>query len=176
MGTRRAPGGGRKRKPTVLKLLEGTYRKDRANPNEAAPRPSLLRPPPVLRGEARVEWVRLARELFHLGLLTKVDRAALAIHCADWGNLCRAVRDIEERGAVLQTFETVTDPQGVEHQVLVAERLNPYLRVYRQAKEGVLRTAAEFGMTPAARSKVTAAGPADGSKPAEDFSRFFRKA
>jgi phage terminase small subunit len=36
--------------------------------------------PRHLSREAKVEWRRITRELKHLGLLTKIDRAALAIY------------------------------------------------------------------------------------------------
>ena len=49
------------RKPTSMKLLEGTYRRDRANPAE--PKPDVgAEPPPWLPadGPARDAWHRLA--------------------------------------------------------------------------------------------------------------------
>jgi Phage terminase, small subunit len=81
-------------KPTALKLLEGTVRKDRANPAE--PRPTVgAVPPPFLpsRGAARVAWNRLAPMLERLRVLTEADADALALGCLALSEYLAARRD-----------------------------------------------------------------------------------
>jgi phage terminase small subunit len=70
--------GGHNRKPTSLKILEGTYRRDRANPLEPQPPTGIPKPPKWLRKEARGYWRAHARALKSMGVLTLVDGQALA--------------------------------------------------------------------------------------------------
>jgi len=65
----------RPRKPKQLKIVQGTYRKDRANPHEPKPQPRIPSCPWELCDTAKKEWRRLAPELHQLGLLTALDRA-----------------------------------------------------------------------------------------------------
>ena len=52
---------GRPKKPTNLKVLHGTYRKDRENPNEVFPDPAAdIQAPEWLPKEARDKWSELA--------------------------------------------------------------------------------------------------------------------
>jgi|GEM_PF-3314011 len=46
----------RKPKPSGLKLVTGTDRADRANPDEPQPDAACPKPPDHLGNEARVEW------------------------------------------------------------------------------------------------------------------------
>ncbi|MFR0876275.1 MAG: phage terminase small subunit P27 family [Bilophila wadsworthia] len=69
---------GRKPLPTHLKMVRGTLQKCRMNPDEPTPAPEIPDAPPHLSPEAREEWERLALELYELGILSTIDRAALA--------------------------------------------------------------------------------------------------
>src|SRR5215207_9991518 len=73
--------GGRPSKPTPLKILQGTFRKDRANPAEPKVALSSLRPPPHLDADAKKQWRSFAKELLDMGVLATVDRTALARYC-----------------------------------------------------------------------------------------------
>ena len=75
---------GAKPKPTKLKALSGTLRSDRLNPHEPETRPAVPRCPEHLGPEAKREWRRLAPQLARMGLLCKIDRAALALFCQAW--------------------------------------------------------------------------------------------
>ena len=72
---------GRKPLPTHLKMVRGTLQKCRMNPDEPTPDPEIPDAPPHLSPEAREEWERLALELYELGILSTIDRAALAAYC-----------------------------------------------------------------------------------------------
>lgn len=71
---------GRKPKPTHLKLVTGNPGKRALNENEPKPPPSLPSPPSHLDEEARLEWERLSEQLYALGCLSEIDRAALAAY------------------------------------------------------------------------------------------------
>jgi len=73
-------------KPTALKLFAGTFRKDRAPKREPKPAQTkgFPKPPSFLGQIAKQEWRRVVPELHKLGILTKVDRAALAAYCESY--------------------------------------------------------------------------------------------
>jgi phage terminase small subunit len=116
--------GGRPRKPTALKLIEGTFRKDRANPEE--PQPDLVSgmpaPPRKLKAEAMREWNRVAGELSKMRVLAVDELSVLATYC----NLHAAIVKAENRDELL--------PAG-------------YYAQYR----GLIDS---FGLTPSSRAKV----------------------
>jgi len=100
-------------------------------------------PPAYLHDEfGREEWTRLAPGLFALGLLTDFDITAFAIHCANYGRWRRCEQMLSEA--------MERDPAAA--QILAG----PLLKITSAAARDVLRTAAEFGFTPSARSRVTA--------------------
>lgn len=72
---------GPKPKPTKLKLLTGTARTHRLNPHE--PQPDAAQPdaPEHLTDVAREEWDRVVVDLMALGIMTHLDRGALAAYC-----------------------------------------------------------------------------------------------
>ena len=80
---------GRSPKPTQLKMLQGTYRPDRANPGEIFPdAPNDLSPPEWLSERAQEKWNEIAPILGSNGLLTECDLDTLAL-------LLRHVRELE---------------------------------------------------------------------------------
>ena len=72
------------KKPTSLKLIQGTFRSDRALAHEVKPDTVIPPVPAHLTDEAKVEWGRISQELYQLGLLSNIDRAALAMYCQSW--------------------------------------------------------------------------------------------
>lgn len=70
--------------PTQLKILKGNPGKRPLNTAEPQPRREPPTCPLWLLPEAKREWRRIVPELSRLGLLTVVDRAALAAYCQSW--------------------------------------------------------------------------------------------
>ena len=104
-----------------------------------------------------MEWNRITKQLMALGLLTEVDRAALAAYCQCWARWVlaeEAMRDPEHK------MMTLTD-SGYPV-------VTPWIGVANNAMKQMLRYLTEFGMTPASRSKVTSASD-DEDDPYEDF-------
>lgn len=136
MGTR-----GPRPKPTNMKLLQGTYRADRASSNEPAPPPAVPSCPSFLKGEARREWKRISKDLATLGLLTRIDRAALAGYCTAWETYVESDKEVRLNG------RTTTTDKGnlVQH---------PELANRNRALEMMKAFLAEFGMTPASRTRI----------------------
>jgi P27 family predicted phage terminase small subunit len=150
-------------KPTAAKLLTGTFRKDRAIPNE--PQPEVVAPscPPHLSGLAKKEWKRLVPELLALGLLTKIDRAALAAYCQCWARWVEAEEKLKVEGLTIKT------PSGFEQPsawLTIANKALALLRAY----------AAEFGLSPATRARVSAAEPPKRDNPFNALDRYLEQA
>ncbi len=93
---------GRKPKPTRLKLIEGNPGKRPLNPSE--PRPALIIPtcPSHLNPSAKAEWKRLAHEMHALGIISNLDRGALAAYCQAYGRWVEAERKLKETPALLK--------------------------------------------------------------------------
>jgi P27 family predicted phage terminase small subunit len=136
---------GRKPKPTALKVLSGNPGK-RPLPTEPELVRAIPRCPRHLDGEARREWRRIAGELYEAGLLTRVDRAALAAYCQAWARWVEAEEKVRELGAVVKT------PTGCLMQ-------NPWLGVANRALDEMRRFLVEFGMTPSSRTRVKVESP-----------------
>lgn len=155
---------GPKPQPGTLHLLKG-------NPSKKAigallddvVRPDVELPecPAHLQGEARAEWDRIGPHLVQLGLVSQIDRAALAGYCDAWGEYVWACERIEalnaedpsgERGRVWDT------PSGYK-QISVLQQIR------NRALEQMAKFLAMFGMSPSDRSRVTASDARQGSLP-----------
>lgn len=105
--------------------------------------------------EARREWKRIAKHLEMLGLISQIDRAALAAYCTAWSDYVWASRRIEQLNEGDETGERgrVWDTPSGYKQISVP------LQIRNRAMEQMAKFLAEFGMSPAARSRVTASDP-----------------
>jgi len=144
---------GRKRKPTVLKLIEGNPGKRPLNGREPRPPRSLPTCPAHLSPTAKTEWKRLARALNEIGLLTQIDRTALAAYCQAYGRWVEAERRLAETPPLLKT------PAGYV-------QASPWLTIANKQLELMARFMVELGLTPSARCRIAVDIPG-GPKPWE---------
>jgi P27 family predicted phage terminase small subunit len=151
---------GRRPTPTALKVLRGNPSKRPVNEREPRPPATTPRCPPHLSKEARREWRRTAKLLAEMGLLTSVDRAALALYCEAWARWVEAEQALQKYGVVMKSPNGFPVP-------------SPYLGIATRAMEQVRHLLAEFGMSPASRSRVSAPSPADGDE--DESEQFFRE-
>ncbi len=124
-----------KKKPKRLKVLEGTFRKDR----EQDVKPLIKcencpKAPDFLSKEALAEWNRIAPDLHKVGLLTDLDIAAFAAYCQLYARFAEASKEID-----------ATDDEEVKKNLS---------SIAHKAFTGCLQIAKEFGLTPSSRSKV----------------------
>lgn len=131
------------RKPTTLKLITGTAQPCRMNPNEPQFDVAIPKPPHHLSKEARKEWDRMAPVLFDMGLISECDRAAFAMYCQSWGRHVKAEYMIRIHGPVITTKDGL-------------QKVSPWVRISHEASIAAQRLLIEFGLTPAARSRVVA--------------------
>jgi P27 family predicted phage terminase small subunit len=138
--------------PTHLKLLRGNAGHQKLNMNEPQPAiaPQIPEAPKFLVGYAMDEWYRINAELYHLRLLTLVDLNPLAAYCQAYATWRTAV----------ETLATMADRDSVTHGLMVKAATgsvmqNPLVLTVRQSANDMVRFASEFGLTPAARSRIS---------------------
>lgn len=159
---------GPKPKPTELKMIQGTYRKDRAPENEPKPNapPSLPEPPSYMDVTAKKEWRRLAPELFRLGLLTKVDLGTFEAYCLSYGRMVAAHKSLKKAKTM---FHEYTNKAGATNFVA-----RPEIAVIQKESMVIKAFCAEFGLSPSARARMEAPDilPGGAGPPKEDKNSF----
>ena len=143
-------------KPTALKKLEGTFRKDRAPKNEITPTiPINLLIPSELNEDGQWLWQRIVAEYLPVGLLTNVDEGSLKILCNEYGTYMEADDLIKAKGL------EVSDDKGN----IVA---NPMLKVRNDAMKNYNSLCSKFGITPSDRARLSAPE----KQPDDPFNKF----
>lgn len=147
-----------KPKPTHLKLIMGNPGKRPINTREPKPKIGIPALPDHLSAAAKVEWRRISKQLAEIGLLSEIDRAALAAYCQSWGRWVDAEHELAKHGTLVKS------PNGYPMP-------SPYLSIANKAMRQMHSLLAEFGMTPSARTRLQGSGPARDEDPAEAFLR-----
>jgi len=142
---------GRRPHPTSAKVLRGTFRKDRTNTKEPQPPARTPRRPTWLDAVAAEHWKVLVPILNRMKVLTSADGPALAAGCAAYSEYRAAYKVLSEQG---QTYSVVTD-SGTVH------RKRPENEIAASAFQRYRSMLIEFGLTPAARTRVNARDPDD---------------
>jgi P27 family predicted phage terminase small subunit len=97
--------------------------------------------PEHLTPPAAREWRRVAKLLHNMGVLTAIDRAALAAYCQAYGRWVEAEDRLRQAALLYKT------PSSHVQQ-------SPYLGIVHRQLELMGRYMVELGMTPASRSRV----------------------
>jgi|WetSurMetagenome_2_1015567.scaffolds.fasta_scaffold368415_2 P27 family predicted phage terminase small subunit len=136
---------GRRAEPVLLKIRRGNPGKRRlpAEPEFGA---GLGPAPEFLGAIAAAEWKRLAGELENAVDVRGVDRNALAGYCAVYQRWREAEAWIRENG----TTAVLRSDKGAVTKLMLA----PEVSVAFQALRELRALMAEFGFSPASRSKV----------------------
>jgi P27 family predicted phage terminase small subunit len=133
-------------KPTAVRELQGRAHKAK---NRREPRPALPERPPYaprwLCPEGQAAWRRIAGALLDAGLYTTIDQTALELLCDAYGRWRQASRELGANGEGLVSV-------GERGSVVSAAE-----RVAERRFDQVRKMLAEFGMTPAERSRVSTA-------------------
>ena len=128
-----------------------TLKKLRGNPgqrklNEDFPKPDPTRPacPRWLDKEAKAEWKRIVPALHEVGMITKVDRTALAGYCSAYSRWRRAEEALRD-GFTYQYIDT-----GFK----TKEAVKPEVKIAQESLKQVRMFCAEFGLTPSSRGRM----------------------
>lgn len=103
--------------------------------------------PAWLPAEAKAEWKRVTPELHRLGILAKLDRAALALYCDSWDKFVRAAKVLEDAELIER------DSHG--------PKKHPGWTIYSSAASTCANLAKELLLTPSARLRSTLPEPDD---------------
>ena len=140
---------GRPPKLTEVKVMEGTFRKDRVQLDEAEPTrlANIPEPPEWLTPAASFEWNVVATWLHEIGQLATTDLFLLAQYCNEQSEYWEFDRIVKKRGRLI-VFE---DEDGNPVRMI----LNPAVAGRSGALANALKLASQFGLTPVMRSRIT---------------------
>ena len=165
---------GRRPKPTALRLVTGNPGKRAVNKTEPKPKRVIPSCPSYLSDSAKVAWGRLCVLLDRMGVLTEADSLAIERLCDCYAEIIEC-RDLIERDG--RTYSSVTTrTTSEEGEVTTVEdiksllKANPAVAMMADADRRFKSYLVEFGLTPAARSKVHATPDDDNKKdPLQEF-------
>ncbi|ATR83050.1 phage terminase small subunit P27 family [Pseudomonas defluvii] len=152
---------GRRPTPTELKLVRGNPGKRPINKKEPLPAKRIPSTPAHLTDEGQVAWGRLTVLLDRMGVLTEADGFALERLCDCYSEIL-ALRELVDANG--RTYET-TSTQGE-----LVIKANPAVAMLADADRRFKSYLVEFGLTPAARSKVQIKADDDQE---DQFAEFF---
>jgi P27 family predicted phage terminase small subunit len=148
-------------KPTALKVLEGNPGKRPLPKGEPQPgNVTRIKPPSYLPPLAKKEWRVILPQLQSLGLISDLDIYGLAAYCNAYATWVDALGQIKKTGALVRS------PNGYPMP-------SPWIKISRDAQDEMMRWLKEFGMTPAARSRVSVEG---GDDEPDELEKLFREA
>lgn len=133
---------GPKTKPRNLKVIEGTFRHDRDNPDQPLPAIAAPAVPRYLVGLERGTFRRTARLLAGMRVISEADVDALAVYAVTFARWRRLVSELRKEDDIIST------PTG-------QKRINPKLQAIDKCVDQCHKLLAEFGLTPSARTRVT---------------------
>lgn len=151
---------GRKRKPDALKQLAGTDQPCRMNPDAPPVGDGELEAPLWLSDRAAEIFDELKAIVDRMQIASADDVAMLAMLASRLEEIevCTAV--IEDAGRVYIS-STTTNKRDGETVTKEMVRARPEVAMRNEAMRHAQSLLAEFGLSPAARSKVSAVTPAD---------------
>ena len=153
---------GRRPTPTALKVVAGNPGKRAMNKREPKPKRAIPSCPEHLSNDGRIAWGRMTVLLDRMGVLTEADAFALERMCDCYADIlaCRDLLEIDGRTYTTTTAQGDTLIKG-----------HPAVGQLRAADAQFKSYLIEFGLTPAARSKVNAADGDD--EKTDPLAKFF---
>jgi P27 family predicted phage terminase small subunit len=133
---------GKRKQPAQAKVIKGTFQKCRDSHGPAVK----LEVPPCpeyLGKEAKKYWKEISEQLVNVGLIGVVDGALFGLHCDSYGRLIEVSDHLKKMDDMLDQT-----PNGLEVQ-------SALWQIRNKLWDQVLRSASEFGLSPAARSKLS---------------------
>ena len=135
-----------------MKLQRGEKNKDRINKNEPKPETGIPQCPAILDKEAKREWKRMAKLLFGMGCLSKVDKAVFVAYCTAWALFVQSQSIVFRVGPFIKTpirKDSSGNKLGGGNIVQ-----NPAVVAMNKAMADMVRFGTELGMTPSSRSRI----------------------
>ena len=139
---------GRKKIPDRLKVVAGTARPDRMNPKAPPPNRGVASAPEQLSERGAEIFAGLSAILDGMGIASPDDVAALSILAQRLDQIEILTQMVEDGGYTFKTDAGLI-------------KANPAVAMRSDAMRHAQSLLSEFGLTPAARSKVSAGKPAE---------------
>lgn len=152
--------------PSNVHLLRGNPSKKAAADLVDGLQPDVEIPgcPRHLLPEARKEWRRITPELERYGLISKLDRSALALYCQAWARWVWAEEQLQRAQASAATAMADAEAKGLPY--LGGDGLtvptpnghvgySPHWVIANKAMEQVNKYLGSFGLDPASRRTVS---------------------
>lgn len=152
---------GRPRKPTQLKVLQGTDQKCRLNDKEPKTDPvQEMKAPSYLNGVAKKAFAELVKLVGADGMnvLAESDKTAMAMLCDQYSVYREARKEVRSLGLTYTS----------EGRAGIQIKARPEVAIMNNAWDRVGKMLTEFGCTPASRSKVDELEK-QGKDPFEEF-------
>ena len=143
-------GKGRKKTPTVLKEMYGTARADRVLENEMQVDllSELPEAPDLLSEIGIAEWYKVTTQLFNLKMLHDVDQSLILAYCNEMSLYIESELELRENGRIDNFKNSNGD--------LIRSQAKPLVKVKNDALANALKLAVQFGLTPVARTNISA--------------------
>lgn len=169
---------GRKPKPDEIKVLTGTFRADRTNPDKPKLALEIPMPPDWLSERAKEAYSELAGVLHNMKVITSSDRTALSLLCESYATYRECYEFIKVHGRTYRTGTPVAK-KDIEGDIIgydlaegtIMYRAYPEVAIMNEAWKQCRSLLAEFGLTPSSRNKVSAIG----EKEEDPFTAFLKK-
>ncbi|MCC3705216.1 phage terminase small subunit P27 family [Rouxiella badensis] len=153
--------------PTRLVLVKGNPSKRAINKNEPKP-PSGVPPIPKNLDKMGKYWFkRIGEELDVIGVMTSLDGKALELLVEAYTEYRHHCETLEREGYTYAVYDEEGKDEDQERSIRMIKP-HPAVAMKSDARKFVRAMLAEFGMSPASRSKVGAKGPAE-ADPLEAF-------
>ena len=152
---------GRKPVPTNLHILNGNpSRKKDLGKKEPKPTPIVKtpKPPPWMNPEGKKAWKRLSPELERLGLLTTADLETFTAACQSYGLWVECEQYLKKHG---RTYG-YTNKAGETNDIA-----RPEVKIGQKALDQFKGLMSEFGLSPAARTRIEVRSPEEDQDPME---------
>ncbi|MBC3378484.1 phage terminase small subunit P27 family [Serratia fonticola] len=153
--------------PTHLRLVRGNPSKRAINKNEPKP-PSGVPPTPKHFDKQGKYWFkRMAEELDAIGVMSQLDGRALELLVEAYTEYRHHCDTLDREG---YTYAVYSEDDGDERKYREIRMIKPHPAAMMKADawKRIRAMLAEFGMTPASRSKVNATAP-DAVDPLAEF-------
>jgi P27 family predicted phage terminase small subunit len=149
---------GRKPKPTVLHIIEGTRNVTRHadRENEPDPDPAENIYPDYLSEDAMPVWDEMASLLIDIGVLTEADVQLFSAYCEKRAQYLKYDKKARETPDLIKTPNGHLQP-------------NPYISMANRAYDQMCKLASEFGITPSSRTRVSAVDNGSRKRKSEFF-------
>lgn len=146
---------GRAAQPNVVKLARGNPGKRAINRQEPKPTAGIPPKPTWLKGVAEQLWDELTPHLKQAGLVTLADGVALEGLCWSYSQWLATAKILQHRGRIIKT----------EGGPMVRPEVGMSLKFYKM----LMALSDRFGLSPSARSRLTAAPQGEEEDPFDQF-------